>query len=166
MLVRLFHKTHPQDLTTVILPRLQVSATSKHYNALYNVVTDLLIYQDPGHRERVERIDSFTFAFDRKDRDPHSLLLELDSLQRIPRLAHADGLKDRKELFSGLEQIRSNLKKLVLPFFGQEIDVCLVTLLDAHQYSDRPLQRVELEQQAVRCSRPLNSSLRSLRPSA
>lgn len=66
---------------TVVLPRLQVSATSKHYNALYNVVTDLLIYQDPGHRERSERIDNFTFAFDRKDRDPQRLLMDLHNLQ-------------------------------------------------------------------------------------
>lgn len=65
----------------MVVPRLQVSATSKHYNALYNVVTDLLIYQDPGHRERADRIDNFTFAFDRKDRDPQRLLMDLHNLQ-------------------------------------------------------------------------------------
>lgn len=64
------------------MPRLTVSATSKHFNALYNVVTDLLLYQDPGHRNRSERIDNFVFAFDRKDRDPVRLLSDLFHLQQ------------------------------------------------------------------------------------
>jgi hypothetical protein len=71
-----------QDLTTIVVPRVTVSATSKHYTALYNVVTDLLLYQDPSHRHRSERVDSFIFAFDRKDRDPVRLLMDLFNLQQ------------------------------------------------------------------------------------
>ena len=78
-----------QDRTTIIVPRLQVSATSKHFNALYHVVTDLLMYQDPSHRQRAERIDNFSFAFDRKDRDPSRLLVELAGLQRSVRYLHS-----------------------------------------------------------------------------
>jgi len=59
-----------------------MSATSKHYTALYDVVTDLLMYQDPDHRHRSDRIDSFVFAFDRKDRDPQQLIMDLFSLQQ------------------------------------------------------------------------------------
>ncbi|ORY31449.1 golgi-body localization protein domain-domain-containing protein [Naematelia encephala] len=71
-----------QDLTTIIIPRITVSATSEHYTALYNIVTDLLMYQDPEHRHRSERVDGFVFAFDRKDRDPQRLLADLFSLQQ------------------------------------------------------------------------------------
>jgi len=40
------------------------------------------MYQDPGHRERAERIDNFQFAFDRTDRDPHRLIFDLFNLQQ------------------------------------------------------------------------------------
>ncbi|KAK4684426.1 hypothetical protein P7C73_g5753, partial [Tremellales sp. Uapishka_1] len=76
------HLALHQDLTTVIVPRLTVSATAKHYAALFYVVTDLILYQDPEHQHRNERVEAFTFAFDRKDRDPQRLLLELSSLQQ------------------------------------------------------------------------------------
>lgn len=66
----------------MIVPRLTMMATSKHYTALYNVVTDLLMYQDPDHRHRADRIESFIFAFDRKDRDPQRLIMDLFSLQQ------------------------------------------------------------------------------------
>ena len=59
-----------------------MSATSKHYTALYNVVTDLLMYQDPEHRHRSDRVDSFVFALDREDRDPQRLIMDLFSLQQ------------------------------------------------------------------------------------
>ncbi|EIW73580.1 hypothetical protein TREMEDRAFT_70997 [Tremella mesenterica DSM 1558] len=71
-----------QDLTTVIVPRLVLSATSQHYSALYNVVTDLLMYQDPAHRRRSQRVDEFLLQFDRRDRDPSTFLVELFNLQR------------------------------------------------------------------------------------
>ena len=76
------HLRRHQDLFTIVVPRLSLAATSKHYTALYNVVTDLLIYTDPEHRQRSERIDAFIYAFDRKDRDPQRLILELFGLQQ------------------------------------------------------------------------------------
>ena len=66
-----------------------MSATSKHYTALYNVVTDLIMYQDPDHRHRSDRIDSFVFAFDRTDRDPQQLIMDLFSLQQSIRSLEA-----------------------------------------------------------------------------
>ena len=98
-----------QDLVTIIVPRMHLTATSKHYSALYNVVTDLLLYQDPGHRDRAERIDNFQFAFDRSDRDPQKLIFDLFSLQHSIRSlrtiqrgyeANVDLLNDE-----GLEQL-------------------------------------------------------------
>ena len=76
------HLRRHQDLFTIVVPRLTVAATSTHYTALFNVVTDLLMYQDPEHRRRSERIDNFIYAFDRKDRDPQRLILELFNLQQ------------------------------------------------------------------------------------
>lgn len=72
---------YEQDKTSIIVPRITLSATSKHYSALYCVVTDLLMYQDPEHRHRSEQINDFIFAFDRKDRDPERLLADIHSLQ-------------------------------------------------------------------------------------
>ena len=100
---------YKQDLTTIIVPRMHLTATSKHYSALYNVVTDLLVYQDPGHRERAERIDNFQFAFDRSDRDPQRLIFDLFSLQHSIRSLRAiqRGYEANVDLLNeeGIEQL-------------------------------------------------------------
>lgn len=74
-----------QDHTTVTVPRVTLSATSDHYTALYNIIDDLIMYQDPSHRIRSERVDNFIFAFDRRERDPEQLLEDLHGLQRLIR---------------------------------------------------------------------------------
>jgi hypothetical protein len=118
------YRTDNQDLTTIVIPRITLSATSKHYTALYNVVTDLLMYRDPTHQIRSERVNSFVFAFDRKDRDPQRLLGDLHSLQHNIRSlavlyqgyeANADLLSDkgRSELF----RIRHDLLQAIEQLF-------------------------------------------------
>ena len=89
-----------------------MSATSKHYTALYNVVTDLLIYQDPQHRHRSDRVDSFMFAFDRKDRDPQRLVLDLFGLQQSIRslVSFQRGYEANLDLLT--DQGRSELFKI------------------------------------------------------
>ncbi len=43
-------------------------ANGRHYSALYNVVTDLMLYQDPEHREFSEVLEAYSYAFDVQDR--------------------------------------------------------------------------------------------------
>jgi hypothetical protein len=81
---------------TIIVPRITLSATSKHYSALYCVVTDLLMYQDPEHRHRSEQVNDFIFQFDRKDRDPDQLKADLGNLQRL--------IRHLQEVIRGYEQ--------------------------------------------------------------
>ena len=71
-----------QDQMTIVVPRVALSATSKHYSALYCIITDLLLYQDPDHRQRSELIDSFMLQFDRKEKDAESLFADIDKRQR------------------------------------------------------------------------------------
>ena len=66
----------------MVVPRIALSATSKHYSALYCVITDLLLYQDPDHEERNKLINTFMLQFDRKERDPKSLLGDIENRQR------------------------------------------------------------------------------------
>lgn len=112
---------------TIIIPRLQVSATSKHYNALYYIITDLCVYEDPGHRERAERIDSFQFAFDRDDRDPSRHIFDLFNLQQSIRAlselrqgyeANADMLTEEglTQLFNIRNDCREALEQLFTVF--------------------------------------------------
>jgi hypothetical protein len=42
-------------------------ANSQHYSALYNVVTNLVLYQDPEQRQRSQKMDTFVYSFDRRD---------------------------------------------------------------------------------------------------
>lgn len=85
-----------QNKTTIIVPKITLSATSKHYSALYCIVTDLLMYQDPQHRDRSEQINNFMFQFDRKDRDPDQLYKDLKNLQKQ--------IRHLGELIKGYEQ--------------------------------------------------------------
>jgi hypothetical protein len=42
-------------------------ADTHHYTALYNVVTNLILYQDPEQRQRSQKMDTFVYSFDRRD---------------------------------------------------------------------------------------------------
>jgi hypothetical protein len=48
----------------VNVPRFAVSATPRHFAGLYNVVTNLLLYQDPLQEKRAKRLESFIYSFD------------------------------------------------------------------------------------------------------
>lgn len=56
-----------QDLAVLHVPRFAVMADSHHYTALYNVVTNLILYQDPEQRQRSQKMDTFVYSFDRRD---------------------------------------------------------------------------------------------------
>ena len=121
------HLKKHQDYITVILPRLQVAATPKHYNSLYNVVTDLLVYTDPARQQRSERIESLTLSLEHRDQDPVKFLLDLFRLQHSVRglvdlqggyESNADLLSDegRKELFKIRTDILEGLEQLFTVF--------------------------------------------------
>lgn len=67
---------------TLVVPRIALSATSKHYSALYCVITDLLLYQDPDHAERNRIIKQYLLQFDRKEKDPNWLFYDIDRRQK------------------------------------------------------------------------------------
>jgi len=85
------------------------------------------MYEDPGHRERAERIDNFQFAFDRTDRDPHRLIYDLFNLQQSIRaltelqqgyeantdLMTVEGLK---QLFNIRNDVRETTEQLFTVF--------------------------------------------------
>ena len=69
-----------QDLAEFHVPRLAVMADTHHYTALYNVVTDLILYQDPEQRQRSQKMDTFVYSFDR--RDAYRYVTEVTQLQQ------------------------------------------------------------------------------------
>ncbi len=84
------HLKHHQDLAIVNVPRFAVSADSKHYGALYNVVTNLILYQDPTQRSLSERLQTYQYSFDRQasqrlTQEASDLQVQLRSLQHLVR---------------------------------------------------------------------------------
>ncbi|PWZ01312.1 hypothetical protein BCV70DRAFT_158220, partial [Testicularia cyperi] len=61
------HLYHHMDLIQLICPRFSVSANSEHFAALYNVVTDLILYRDPAHRDHAKRLEEMMFSYDFSD---------------------------------------------------------------------------------------------------
>lgn len=108
---RIDHLRLHQNMVTITMPTLTMSAKSKHWTALYYVITDLMIYTLPEKAQRKLKVDGFLLKFDRRDRDPQQLLWSLFIIQQhVRRLAElqrgyqnnfdrltADG---RRELFS------------------------------------------------------------------
>lgn len=61
------HLHHHMDMILLNCPRFSVSANGEHFAALYNVVTDLILYRDPAHRDHAKRLEEMMFSYDFKD---------------------------------------------------------------------------------------------------
>ena len=85
---RYAHLKAHQTLTMVAMPTLAVAATSRHYGALFNIVNDLLLYQDPRARERTKKMESIMMTLDRGEGSTESLLRDMESLQSTVRRLH------------------------------------------------------------------------------
>lgn len=46
------------------IPRFAVIANPNAFGALFNIVTNLLLYQDPLQQEKAKRLESFIYSFD------------------------------------------------------------------------------------------------------
>lgn len=61
------HLHHHMDMILLNCPRFSVSANGEHFAALYNVVTDLILYRDPAHRHHAKRLEEMMFSYDFTD---------------------------------------------------------------------------------------------------
>ncbi|KAJ9122086.1 hypothetical protein QFC24_004313 [Naganishia onofrii] len=62
------HLKNYQDLAVVHIPAFGVVANARHFAAIYNILTDLLLYQDPEQKHRSQQLDTFLYSFDAEDR--------------------------------------------------------------------------------------------------
>lgn len=51
----------------VDIPSFSVAAKSDNFVAIYNVVTDLLLYSDPSHSRHNEKLETFLYSYDFSD---------------------------------------------------------------------------------------------------
>ncbi|CAO1631545.1 unnamed protein product [Jaminaea pallidilutea] len=61
------HLRHHMDLLRVRCPRFAVSANSTHFGAMYNIVTDLILYRAPSWREHSKALEAILLSYDFKD---------------------------------------------------------------------------------------------------
>lgn len=61
------HLHHHMDFILLDCPRFSVSANGEHFAAVYNVVTDLILYRDPAHRDHAKRLEEMMFSYDFTD---------------------------------------------------------------------------------------------------
>ncbi|KZT62125.1 hypothetical protein CALCODRAFT_277895 [Calocera cornea HHB12733] len=55
------------DRLVVGIPSFSVSADARNYAAIYNVVTDLLLYRDPAQKARSQKLETFLYSYDFTD---------------------------------------------------------------------------------------------------
>lgn len=105
----IYHLRKHQNLTSVLIPMITVSATSQHYTALYYIVTDLIMYRDPQSVTRTEKIQNFLYKFDRRDRNTPQLLADLDLTQQ-----HIRGLSElQRDYESNVDRLSDEGKRLL-----------------------------------------------------
>lgn len=53
-----------QDLIRLHVPRFTVSANDRHFQAISNIVTKLVLFSDAAHKTRAEKLESMLFSYD------------------------------------------------------------------------------------------------------
>ncbi|KAG6843470.1 hypothetical protein H0H93_000879, partial [Arthromyces matolae] len=55
------------DLIRVHIPRFTVSAGDEHFKAISQVITKLVLFSDPAHKTRLEKLETLLFTYDFTD---------------------------------------------------------------------------------------------------
>ncbi|KAF8681124.1 RNA pol II promoter Fmp27 protein domain [Rhizoctonia solani] len=61
------HLQAQNDRIILNVDQLAVSANAQNFGAIYNIVSDLLLYMDPDQRERNRQLQTFMYSYDFKD---------------------------------------------------------------------------------------------------
>ncbi|EUC67503.1 Apt1 domain protein [Rhizoctonia solani AG-3 Rhs1AP] len=61
------HLQAQNDRIILNVDKLAVSANAQNFAAIYNIVSDLLLYTDPDQRERNRQLQTFMYSYDFKD---------------------------------------------------------------------------------------------------
>ncbi|KAF9485263.1 hypothetical protein BDN70DRAFT_871269 [Pholiota conissans] len=61
------HLQDQTDLIRVHIPRFTVSANAEHFEAISNIVTKLLLFSDPAHKTRLDKLETLVFKYDFTD---------------------------------------------------------------------------------------------------
>jgi hypothetical protein len=56
-----------QDLVQIHIPRFTVAASDQHFQAISNIVTELLLFSDAAHKTRLEKLETLLFTYDFTD---------------------------------------------------------------------------------------------------
>ncbi|KZS98046.1 hypothetical protein SISNIDRAFT_449676 [Sistotremastrum niveocremeum HHB9708] len=115
------HLQHQTDLVAVSIPRLSVSANSRHFGAISHIVTNLLLFSEPAHKRRLEEVRTYVISYDFSDLDAaarvvadyqgrirhlHEVLAELDHHHHRPEShAHQERLEIKAQVLSLSEEL-------------------------------------------------------------
>lgn len=69
------------DTVTVQFPRLSFSATPPQYHTFYCVISDLLMYQEPAEKERLDRLHELMLAMETNDSSLQAIRTQVLELQ-------------------------------------------------------------------------------------
>ncbi|KAH9899928.1 golgi-body localization protein domain-containing protein [Cubamyces lactineus] len=58
------HLQNQTDLVRLHVPRFTVSANDRHFQAISNIVTNLVLFTDAAHKTRAEKLESLLFSYD------------------------------------------------------------------------------------------------------
>jgi hypothetical protein len=56
-----------QDLVLVHVPNFTVGATDRHFQAMSDVITNLVLFTDAAHKTRAEKLETMLFRYDFTD---------------------------------------------------------------------------------------------------
>ncbi|KAI7866156.1 golgi-body localization protein domain-containing protein [Spinellus fusiger] len=121
----IFSQTHPFedrcDTVRLNFPKLALTANSQQYNAMYEVIVDLLLYKEPAKKERLNRLREISMAAEKGNLfETTKKIVNLQN--RIRHLVHTRQQYRLNRLYLGERQIEDfNIIQLTLHELEEEL---------------------------------------------
>uniref|UniRef100_A0A8H7Y1A7 Uncharacterized protein n=1 Tax=Psilocybe cubensis TaxID=181762 RepID=A0A8H7Y1A7_PSICU len=140
------HLQNQTDLIRVHIPRFTVSANSEHLNAISNIVTKLLLFSDPAHKTRLDKLETLIFTYDFTDLSSASTVVSslqgrLRSALEMQRLSGRNiNRMDEEDARLGMLQLKAHIFLL-----SEELNLLFDTIKMAQdRYDDQADQKSAL----------------------
>ncbi|PPQ99072.1 hypothetical protein CVT24_003632 [Panaeolus cyanescens] len=140
------HLRDQTDLIRVHVPRFTMSANAEHFQAISSILTKLLLFSDPAHKTRLDRLETLIFTYDFTDLN--SAANVVTSLQgRLRDALETEKLALRNPRFSGAEDNRIRLLQIQFDIFllVEELNLLFDAIKMAQdRFDDRATQKSAL----------------------
>ncbi|KAF9569300.1 hypothetical protein CPC08DRAFT_812902 [Agrocybe pediades] len=140
------HLQNQTDLIRVHIPRFTVSANTEHFQAISNIVTKLLLFSDPAHKTRLDKLETLIFTYDFTDlRSAANVVASLQSRLRDALEAERSAMRKVRDIADDDTQLRLIQLKAHIFSLSEELNLLFDSIKMAQdRYDDQSDQKSAL----------------------